>query len=739
MGPIVNEQGKLSTTVEECLENWKIFYSKLYRKRQCGKKIKTERSKAEKVYVQSKVSEAQEETLDKDITIEEVVEAAFTLRSNTAAGRDSIMSRDILELLDTSIPNENWKNVEMLRFLKNMLQNMWEAEKVPASFKETVLRPFLKDTEMSPTDPSNYRPVSLLNVHMKIYEHIIKERLVRVLEKNKYFSNMQAAYRKRRSTVDHLLVIQEIFYVYRYKKSLGVTTDKQPLYLCLMDLAKAFDTVPRDVLFKKLWGAGIRGKMYRVIKDLYTNNRATIKIGEYVSKSFEIKSGVMQGSKLGPILFNIFINDLLEKLHNSGLGVPMDSITVTALGFADDIILIADKPWKLQALIDICEKWSRQNKVQFNSDKCKVLALNVGLQGQVFHLMGKLLKLVQQAKYLGVILSRSRQTTLYSNHIARVLEKAETRANAIRHLGFHSDGLRPATSIRMYKTLVRPTLEYAAQVLSYKHYYFTVRKSVSVIEPPEMIKKLERFQNRTLKKLVSSPKNTPPAVVRVLTGTMPIAARIDILKLRYFWKLMHLGKDNVAHLLYEEMRKKFLEGAVGYVHEIFNICCKYACMDIWHGRCPRKVNPYARIRRIVEGYHLQEDLEVIRRSTCAYAALRQFKEKKYNIEPRLRGVGRFQSTKHRRVFLYAMLDVSSYDRQCQNCGAHVKDITSHGLQWCPKIKKERKIFELMMKFYDAPKELNTRSKIQVMREALVKKCLLKVVCNFLLIIWKWEE
>ena len=136
--------------------------------------------------------------------------------------------------------------------------------------------------------------------------------------------------------------------------------------------------------------------------------------------------------------------------------------------------------------------------------------------------------------------------------------------------------------------------------------------------------------------------------------------------------------------------------------------------------------------------HLQNDLEELRRSTWAYAMLRQFKEKNYNIEPWLRGVGRFPSTKHRCVFLYALLDVSSYDRQCKNCGAQVKDITSHGLEECTTLKHQRIIFQQMMKFYDAPRELNIRSKAQVLREALEKKCLLKVVCNFLLDIWKWE-
>ena len=88
-------------------------------------------------------------------------------------------------------------------------------------FKEIVLRPFIKDTDMDPTRPSNYRPVALLNVLMNVYQHIIKERLVTHLEKNKCISNMQAAYRKGRSTVDNILIVQEVFYQYRYKK--GVT------------------------------------------------------------------------------------------------------------------------------------------------------------------------------------------------------------------------------------------------------------------------------------------------------------------------------------------------------------------------------------------------------------------------------------------------------------------------------------------------------------------------------------
>ena len=504
-----------------------------------------------------------------------------------------------------------------------------------------------------------------------------------------------------------------------------------------MDLEKAFDTVPRSRLFKKLRKAGVQGKMFRVIKNLYDGNNATVKIGEFRSRSFKIESGVMQGSKLGPILFNIYINDLLEKLQKSNLGVTIWKITVTALGFADDIILLADTPTNLQALIDICVSWSKTNGMRFNAgkNKCIVLPLNIGLKGLAFNLDGVSIEIVSLTKYLGVLLSRSRLTSLYGKHLTEVLDKAEVRANVIRHKGFQSDGLRPETTIRLYKTLVRPILEYASQVLSYKHYYFTDRKCENIEEPMGMIMRLERFQNKILKSLVPSPRKTPPAMVRLLTGTMAMAGRIDMLKLRYFWRLQHFGEEKDAKKVYLELRERLLHSNIGYVHEIFNLCCKYGLMGIWHGICHIKTNPLSMIKRVVETYHLQKDRAVARETNCIYTGLINYKAKRYEMDSRLRMLGLFESSKYRSTFIYALLDNSSYVRKCPHCTKEVKDMTSHGMAECTGLRNQRKVFCLMMKFYDGPKNIDLSNKREVFPLALSKKCFLKVFCRFLLAIW----
>ena len=75
---------------------------------------------------------------------------------------------------------------------------------------------------------------------------------------------------------------------------------KKYLYLCFLDLEKAFDKVPRDKLFSKVYNSGIRGKMFRIIKDLFSSNPANVLLDNFLSPEFMINRGVLQGSKLGP-------------------------------------------------------------------------------------------------------------------------------------------------------------------------------------------------------------------------------------------------------------------------------------------------------------------------------------------------------------------------------------------------------------------------------------------------------
>ena len=318
----------------------------------------------------------------------------------------------------------------------------------------------------------------------------------------------------------------------------------------------------------------------------------------------------MQGSKLGPILFIIYINDLLEQLKDSKLGVHIWNIVISALGFADDIILLADKAKNLQRLIDICAEWSKINGMEFNTDKCKVMILNGKRKNNYFTLHRKLLTIVNKYKYLGITLSNTRLTSLITKHVSHVIEKAEKRVNCIRHFGFTSDGLRPQTSIEMYTILVRPILEYAAHVLNYRHHYFSKVERLNPLQPqPDMVQTFEKFQNKVLKKLIPCPRSTPPALLRIMSGTVPFTCRVDILKLRYFWKCLHDKNPKLSKLICCRRDTSF---SFSYCAEISNLCCRYDILNVWLGMVRTKINkitPLNEIRRILEASSFKKDLK----------------------------------------------------------------------------------------------------------------------------------
>ena len=137
---------------------------------------------------------------------------------------------------------------------------------------------------------------------------------------------------------------------------------------CLLDCSKAFDKCRFDKLFVKLLQRGFPPIVVRVLVFAYEEQTACVKLAGKQSKSFKITNGTRQGSVLSPILFSIYLDDLLKDLRKQGLGCHIGGLWYGALGYADDLILLAPNREVLQKMIQVCEIYAAEHNLVFSTD-----------------------------------------------------------------------------------------------------------------------------------------------------------------------------------------------------------------------------------------------------------------------------------------------------------------------------------------------------------------------------------
>ena len=301
-----------------------------------------------------------------------------------------------------------------------------------------------------PSLPKGYRPISLLSCISKVLERIVTDRLTFSLETRLQLSDQQFGFRRTRST-------EWALWNFVHAASLTMKARRKTVLLSL-DIQSAYDRVWHAGLLKKLGDADVPLGLVGWIAAFLRDRQASLRVGS-TSLSQPLSVGVPQGSPLSPVLFLVFIDDLLRAI----------AAQASVQAFADDIVIW----WTLgkgecgsahgNALLEEVLAWARRWKMIFNPAKCKFLVISRLRREPLpeLRLDGVPLECVSSLRYLGVWLDSK---LCWREHIAQVSQKALGRLRLIQRGAGTFWGFHPLVMQRMIRAAIFPLLFYAAPV-----------------------------------------------------------------------------------------------------------------------------------------------------------------------------------------------------------------------------------------------------------------------------------
>ena len=168
-------------------------------------------------------------------------------------------------------------------------------------------------------DPSNYRGINLISCLGKLFLSVLNERFLQYAFNQNLLADNQLGFVPGNLTSDAHIIINNLVKKICHKNN-------SRIYSCFVDFKKAFDSVPRDILLKKLRNLGVEGNFFNIVRNIYTTDKACIKLGNSRSNLFDLSLGVRQGCILSTLLFNNFLSDLCKKLQSSEVKIEINSL-----------------------------------------------------------------------------------------------------------------------------------------------------------------------------------------------------------------------------------------------------------------------------------------------------------------------------------------------------------------------------------------------------------------------------
>jgi exonuclease III len=353
--------------------------------------------------------------MDEPISWMELCEALRQAPFNKACGPDGIpveLYKLCIESGENPIPGTAMGKA--LLEIANDILNGHIPEELRIAWLVSIPKPRLDSS-----DPENTRGISLISTLMKLVSRIVADRIMLSLENVNGLRREQAGFRSHEECQAQVAVLVDLARRRKHESKAGT-------WVAFIDFKKAFDTVPHAALMHKLKAAGVTGKCLRFIDVLYSDTRIKVALSGLLSDEIPLERGVRQGDPLSPILFDLFINDIVDDLDTvvvPGLPEGVDR-NIPGLLFADDVALIADSAVKLKAQLEGVGAWATKWGMSVGHSKCGVMVLldsvaHQAAKDQDWALQGSTIPVVDQYVYLGVTLDHELSLATMIGHRAK--------------------------------------------------------------------------------------------------------------------------------------------------------------------------------------------------------------------------------------------------------------------------------------------------------------------------------
>lgn len=434
------------------------------------------------------------------ISAEEIQAAVQLGKIGKAAGVDGITYEHIQFGGETL-------NVLLAKLFSSMLKLSY----APTEMKRGVIITLFKGGNKRKDDPDNYRAITLSSVIHKLFERILLTRIQLFDNIQPPIHPLQGGFQKHFGCLMTSFMLRESIY---FAKENG-----SRLYVCFLDVRKAFDCVWHDGLFYKLYKCGVNKSIFKILQNLYTGMSSCVRHQGCKSDWFPILQGTRQGGVISPFLYLIFLNDLLYELEASGLGMCFYNVDLSCPTVADDMLVESYSKAGLEGLINICLKYSYTWRFLHSANKSAVVVYNEKKSDfmrtkRVWKLGEDFIPEKEQYKHLGILCDKY---MTFDNIVAEACRKIKGTFLSIINCGLHDDGLNPITSRQIYNSVVLLKALYGSELWSRLL--------------PNGILSLERAHRFCIKFMQCLPRGTSTDVALTLLGSNSIEVEIDRRKL----------------------------------------------------------------------------------------------------------------------------------------------------------------------------------------------------------------